>query len=95
MNNMEYTYGVGDRVIVSDKLLGDSYLPIGGLYVAPQMLEYAGREVTISHIIQSTKDERYRIEEDDGNWVWSTECFTGLAKEGHYEIEDIGMLYEV
>ena len=95
MNNMGHTYSVGDKVIVSDKLLGKSYLP-GGLYVTQLMVDsYAGKEVTISNILQSTKDERYRIEEDGGNWIWSTECFTGLAREGHYEIEDIGMLYEV
>ncbi|MGN0655230.1 MAG: hypothetical protein ACI4KR_00410 [Ruminiclostridium sp.] len=78
-------YKAGDKVLVKPDLnLEDEYYMSDKSeydYVSEEMLEYAGKVVTISEAY----DFGYHIEEladdDDDEWIWTDEMFAGLAED--------------
>ena len=76
-------FNVGDIVTVRADLSGE----LGGYGSAgdskpnncnavPDMLKYAGKQVTIRSVYQTRlKNTRYRIAEDNGVWAWADEMF--------------------
>lgn len=69
-------YEVGDIVKVREDLQasnGDTF----DLYVLPEMVELAGKLVTISYV----GDDYYRIEEDDKEYMWIDRFFENDDEE--------------
>lgn len=69
-------YKVGDVVKVREDLQasnGDTF----DLYVLPEMVELAGKLVTISYV----GDDYYRIEEDDKEYMWIDRFFENDDEE--------------
>ena len=85
-------YEVGDIVKVREDLQasnGDTF----DLYVLPEMVELAGKLVTISYV----GDDYYRIEEDDKEYMWIDRFFENddeecdvdkIIEEGEKESEE-------
>ena len=64
-------YKVGDIVKVRKDLKEGK--DFGSCFVAPAMVDFAGKLVTISSV--NTRDCDYHIEEDDGEYYWTSEFF--------------------
>lgn len=80
----DYLYHNGDVVVIRDDLdSNETYKMISGIRsgvcqsVALKMEEMSGQAVTIS----GTFSGQYKIEEDDGEYLWTDEMFSGYAKE--------------
>ena len=73
-------YSIGDRVVVTrSELPAQCYNTGKGdikLYWNSKMNQYCGRVVTIRRVL---KNGRYRIDEDEGYWMWCNTFFEGLA----------------
>lgn len=80
-------YKPGDKVIVRQDLNeGTAYymsMPNDriGTYAVDEMLEFAGRTVTI---VEMNSFDRYHIAEDDQIWNWADGMFICLEPEDEY-----------
>ncbi len=83
-------YKVGDKVVVSKDIRDDDSLYFmehgedDGMYVVGPMEEFRGQVVTIT---VADKDG-YRIKEDEGDFCWTDEMFSGLAQPLRYKVGD-------
>ena len=83
-------YKVGDKVVVSEDIRDDDsvyYMEHGkdeGVYATGDMVELCGRTVTIT----SADEDGYTIKEDDEEFVWTDEMFSGLAYPLQYKVGD-------
>ena len=83
-------YKVGDKVVVSEDIRDDDsvyYMEHGedeGMYATGDMVELRGRTVTIT----SADEDGYTIKEDDEEFVWTDEMFSGLAYPLQYKVGD-------
>ena len=72
-------YEVGDRVVVTRSELPAQHYNTGKgytkLYWNSKMNQYCGRVVTIRRVLENG---RYRIDEDEGYWIWCNTFFEGL-----------------
>lgn len=77
------TYKVGDRVIVSSKLLFND--PHYGASLDPDRMTFCDRPVTIVRIVdQPYGSQTYKILEDRGKWLWISrwmKCFEPSVKQ--------------
>lgn len=84
------TYQVGDKVIVRDDLDCTSYAMYDTdnprtMVVVDEMLSFRGREVTITKIADSYDGDFYYIAEDEGDFFWSDDMFSGRADDSQLE----------
>ena len=88
-----WRYRPGDRVMVRDDLdIGEYYNDIG---VTKGMLEFRGKEVTISvRLERDSKNKHcYHIDEENG-WLWTDDMFCEISYEDIDDAEDFRLLYE-
>lgn len=80
IENGTVRYNVGDRVVVTRNELHEQHYGTGGgshtLFWNSTMNQYCGRVVTIRRVLDNCK---YRIDEDEGYWIWCNTFFEGLA----------------
>lgn len=73
-------YKIGDKVKVRDDIeLYKKYKMDDNkelAWVTPEMLKFKGEILTITKI---DKYGKYRVNEDNGEWCWTDEMFSGLA----------------
>lgn len=72
-------YKVGDKVSVREDLVVDQLY--GDDVFTPEMSSFKGQVVTITKI----RENKYVIEEDCGDWLWTEEMFLPIIK---YKIGD-------
>ena len=68
-----YQYEIGDRVVVRSDLEEDKVY--GNDDAVGDMIEFAGKEVTISGRVEEADYEAYYLEEDPEMWNWTPEMF--------------------
>lgn len=76
----ETLYEIGDKVLVRSDFVKDKvdYYQYGSHHkntVVPEMMNLKGQVVTII----ANGSYGYGIKEDDGEWTWTDEMFSGLA----------------
>lgn len=78
-------YNIGDRVVVREDLSIDGrYSNIGRegeLNATGEMIEYAGKTVTISLLQQWSSGNIYYVAKELNGFVWSDEMFDGLEDD--------------
>ena len=84
------TYQVGDKVIVRDDLSCIDYAMYDTgnprmMIVVDEMCSFRGREVTITEITNTYEGDFYHIAEDNGDFYWSDDMFSGLADDSQLE----------
>lgn len=88
-----WRYRRGDRVMVRGDLdIGEYYNDVG---VTKGMLEFRGKQVTISRRLESFNKNKhcYHIDEDNG-WLWTDDMFCEIPYEEVDDEEDFKLLYE-
>ena len=83
-------YDVGDVVYIRDDLEdGDNYT----IYVAEEMVNYAGASATITEKNVGYIDgiARFSLDIDSGHWTWTEDMLT--ETEPVFEPEDLTILY--
>ena len=63
-----------------------------GVIANKEMSKLCGKYVTITYVV----NDSYRISEDNGNWIWTDEMFSGLYEPEEvpaFEPEDIDILF--
>ena len=85
-------YQPGDRVMVRDDLdIGKYYNDVG---LTKGMLEFRGKQVTISVRLERYGNKHcYHIDEDNG-WLWTDYMFYEVPYEDVDDEEDFKLLYE-
>lgn len=73
-------YKIGDKVRVRDDIEAYKAYKMDGseksVWVTPEMLKFQGKILTITEINQYGM---YRVNEDNRDWNWADEMFSGLA----------------
>ena len=68
-------YKIGDKVLIREDLI--KYEKYGGQSFVASMTPFKGKVVTIYDIV----DDDYRIKEDNQNWRWTDEMFSGKVSQ--------------
>ena len=72
---LEPKYKIGDKVIIREDL--EPYQRYRGQSFVASMTPFKGKIVTIYNVV----DGDYRIKEDNQNWRWTEEMFSGKVSE--------------
>jgi predicted HTH transcriptional regulator len=65
----------GDKVIIILPKLNNVENTESNLYFHPNMHKYIGRKVTITEVLEHYSPVKYKIKEDNGDWLWDDYCF--------------------
>lgn len=84
------TYQPGDRVVVREDLTLTNYAMFDQdnprtMVVVDEMRSFRGCEVTIAGITNTYEGDFYYIAEDEGDFYWSDDMFSGLANAAPLE----------
>ena len=74
-------YNIGDKVIISQNIIGDYNCPKTDCYINSDMTVYKGRVATIKGIYYfdiDTPRQRYYLDIDSGEWHWTYTMFQQL-----------------
>lgn len=74
-------YNVGDKVIISQNIIGDYNCQKTDCYINRDMTTYKGRVATIKDIARYESDtpaRRYYLDIDNGHWRWTYTMFQPL-----------------
>jgi hypothetical protein len=74
-------YNVGDKVVISQSIVGGYNCPKTDCYINRDMTEYKGRVATIKAIDvykSDTPSRRYYLDIDDREWQWTYTMFQPL-----------------
>lgn len=74
-------YNVGDKVVISQNIIGDYNCPKTDCYINRAMTTYKGRVATIKDIARYESDtpaRRYYLDIDNGHWHWTYTMFQPL-----------------
>lgn len=74
-------YKVGDKVVISQNIIGDYNCPKTDCYINIDMTTYKGRVATIKAIDpyeSATPSRRCYLDIDDGKWQWTYTMFQPL-----------------
>ena len=74
-------YNVGDKVVISQNIIGDYNCPKTDCYINRAMTTYKGRVATIKSIYGFERDtprQRYYLDIDNGEWHWTYTMFQPL-----------------
>ena len=74
-------YNVGDKVVISQNIIGDYNCPKTDCYINRAMTTYKGRVATIKAIAgynSDTPGRRYYLDIDDREWHWTYTMFQPL-----------------
>lgn len=84
-------YQPGDRVVVREDLLTCTDYAMFDqdnprtMVVVDEMCSFRGCDVTITEITNTDEGDFYHIEEDNGDFYWSDDMFSGLANAAPLE----------
>ena len=74
-------YNVGDKVVISQNIIGDYNCPKTDCYINTDMTIYKGRVATIKSIYGFERDtprQKYYLDIDNGDWHWTYTMFQPL-----------------
>ena len=74
-------YNVGDKVVISQNIIGDYNCPKTDCYINRAMTTYKGRVATIKAIYGFERDtprQKYYLDIDNGDWHWTYTMFQPL-----------------
>ena len=74
-------YNVGDKVVISQNIIGDYNCPKTDCYINRAMTTYKGRVATIKAIYGFERDtprQKYYLDIDNGEWHWTYTMFQPL-----------------